>query len=76
MRRRIVVQDPDFYYKKQHEIRGNSNGNDLHNGHQIVIGSIGFDGKSKHYGVFVVLFDRITGARSLRNIKYLSEEQS
>lgn len=72
-KRKVVIHDPDYYYKKQHAIRGNDNGNDLHRGHRIVIQSTGYwDGK-RHYGVFVKAFDAITGAESATNIKYFKE---
>lgn len=64
----ILVKDPDYYHKTQHRIRGNANGNDLHNGHVTKIDSTGYwDGK-RHYGVFIYVYDPITGAKSAKNI--------
>lgn len=73
---RIPVKDPDHYYKTQHELQGNRNANDLHKGHQIKISSTGFSNGAHHYGVFIIIFNRITGSQSATNIKYFEEEST
>lgn len=67
---KIIVQDPDHYYKTQHTLTGNRNANDLHDGFQIIISKTGYwDGKH-HYGVFVKVFNERTGTVSAVNIKH------
>lgn len=73
---RIPVKDPDSYHKTQHELQGNRNANDLHNGYQITIGRTGFSNGAHHYGVFIIVFNPITGSRSSTNIKYFEEESN
>lgn len=69
---KIAVKDPDYYYKTQHRIRDNNNGNvnDLHQGHQIKIDRTGYWNGKRHYGVFIYVYDPITGSKSATNIKH------
>lgn len=68
-KRRIAVEDPDYYYKTQHTLKGNRNENDLYHGHQIVIKHTGFWGGKRHYGVFALVFNRITGSSHAINVR-------
>ena len=70
---KIIVSDPDSYFKTQHELQGNRNQNDLHNGYQIKIGITGFKDGARHYGIFVIVFSPITGAKSATNIRHFKE---
>lgn len=69
--RKIIIKDPDYYYKAQHAIRKQANGNDLYKGHQIKIAKTGYWDGATHYGVFVIVYDRITGSESAVRPAYL-----
>lgn len=64
---KIIVTDPDHYYKTQHTYHG-GNDNDLHNGRQIKIRYSGVSSGAVHYSVFVLYFNSITGSQSYVNI--------
>lgn len=71
---RILVRDPDYYYKAQHEIHGLSNGNDLYEGYRTKIDFTGYwDGK-RHYGVFVLAHNPRTGSVVAVNIEYFDKD--
>lgn len=72
--RKIRVQYIDDYFRSQHEMRGNANGNDLHYGHVTKIDFTGrIDGK-RHYGIFVAVFNPIIGSKQWINIKYFERQ--
>jgi hypothetical protein len=61
---KITVKDPDYYYKTQHIIRGSDNRNDLHHGHEIKIDNTGYWNSARHYGVFVYVYNEVTGSKT------------
>ena len=69
---KIIVKDKDSMYQTQHMIHGNYNGNDLYHGYQTEIKSIGYWDNKYHYGMFIRVYNPITGSASSRSIRWIT----